>query len=732
MITVLLVDGGPSFSRAAKEFMEIQRDIEVETCDSIEEALSHIESSRFDAIVSGHVGPGLDGVQLLKALRARGLDVPLILITGEGGESMAMEADLNNGADLYLRVDGDQDEQLTRLVGMVRSAVERRSASVAIGPREGHGASVPARTEELLLLQQMMRAGPVGIVTIDGEGRITSVNGVAEEIVAIPRGDLIGTAFDSLSWRICNLDGSPIPEEGMPFAAVSRSGEPLRTLRRTKDPGTGEERILSLETIPLMGKSKELKGVVATLLDVTAAMASEEERRRSSALMNEMLSCTLDTIVKLDEHGRILFVSSAIRDLIGAEPEGLMGLDAEDFVHPDDRDRVKRAFLETLRSQEPLMMRHRLLRADGHITVETYGRMVPGPERGPAFFVGSIRDITSRQMAEDKLWETGSKLRAIIQASPMAIMNLDAYGYISTWNPAAERTFSWNGADSTVPFSFLPKDGTEEADRLKDRMLAGEHLSDVEFKYETSEGQERMVSISSAPILDQSGNLSSIILVASDVTERKGMEDRLRQLNDLLRLINRLLRHDMMNELMVVSGSLEMYQRTGQERFLDTANKAVNRSMDTIKRMRELEAMAASGGSMRLYDLRQTTENVLKGYMIEFDVEGEGSVYADGALPSAIDNIVRNAIMHGKADAIHGKVWEDHDRCYLRIADNGTGIPEEVKRRIFEEGFSYGPSGGTGLGLFLVTKAIARYGGKVLVEDNQPRGAAFLMVFPKA
>jgi sensor histidine kinase regulating citrate/malate metabolism len=50
---------------------------------------------------------------------------------------------------------------------------------------------------------------------------------------------------------------------------------------------------------------------------------------------------------------------------------------------------------------------------------------------------------------------------------------------------------------------------------------------------------------------------------------------------------------------------------------------------------------------------------------------------------------------------------------------------------LFDEGFSYGANAGTGLGLYLVTRAVARYGGSVSVEDNQPKGAAFLMVFPE-
>jgi signal transduction histidine kinase len=118
--------------------------------------------------------------------------------------------------------------------------------------------------------------------------------------------------------------------------------------------------------------------------------------------------------------------------------------------------------------------------------------------------------------------------------------------------------------------------------------------------------------------------------------------------------------------------------------------------------------------------------------MVDFSVEGEGSIYADDALPSAIDNIVRNAMIHGKADRIEARIWEEDGKCHLRIADNGIGIPDQVKDHIFDEGFSYGANAGTGLGLYLVTKAVERYRGKVAVEDNQPKGTVFVLTFPQA
>ena len=91
-------------------------------------------------------------------------------------------------------------------------------------------------------------------------------------------------------------------------------------------------------------------------------------------------------------------------------------------------------------------------------------------------------------------------------------------------------------------------------------------------------------------------------------------------------------------------------------------------------------------------------------YDVQIWIEGDGVVLADEALISVFDNIIRNATIHGKADKIRIKIENKDELCEIRIADNGSGIPEEIKNEIFDEGFSYGDNRGSGLGLYIVRK----------------------------
>ena len=84
------------------------------------------------------------------------------------------------------------------------------------------------------------------------------------------------------------------------------------------------------------------------------------------------------------------------------------------------------------------------------------------------------------------------------------------------------------------------------------------------------------------------------------------------------------------------------------------------------------------------------------------------------------------------ADVIHISIaGERNGYCEVRIADNGIGIADTIKDKIFDEGFSFGERGNSGLGLHIVNKAMQSYGGYVYVEDNEPQGTVFILRFKR-
>ena len=246
------------------------------------------------------------------------------------------------------------------------------------------------------------------------------------------------------------------------------------------------------------------------------------------------------------------------------------------------------------------------------------------------------------------------------------------------------------------------------------------------------DGQILVLETSGVPIFDANGNFRGYCGIDRDITERKKREEELKTQREQIKLINKILRHDIINDLNVINSALGLYGRSKEEGLLEEASAHVNKSVELINRMRELESFISSHSDLKLYSVTDVCKKVLASHpAIAFNIEGEGQVMADESLSSLIDNIIRNAVVHGKTDRIDIKIEGRGDYREIRIGDYGVGIPDEIKEQIFEESFAYGETGGTGLGLHIVKKAMETYGGHVHVEDNTPGGAVFVLALRK-
>jgi len=214
------------------------------------------------------------------------------------------------------------------------------------------------------------------------------------------------------------------------------------------------------------------------------------------------------------------------------------------------------------------------------------------------------------------------------------------------------------------------------------------------------------------------------LIVFTDVTERVEMQKRIESLLEYVRLLNSILRHDILNILTTISSYAELLDEEFNRKFLDKIKEAVSKGVSLIKKVRELEL--STDESLKPYDLRSVIEESAKGYDVEVNVEGNAVVYANDSIYSVFENLIGNSVKHGGASRIDVKI-ETSDMVYVTYKDNGAGIPENVKDKVFERGFS--TTGSTGLGLFIVKKLMESYGGDIRIEKSG-KEAEFILSFP--
>ncbi len=215
---------------------------------------------------------------------------------------------------------------------------------------------------------------------------------------------------------------------------------------------------------------------------------------------------------------------------------------------------------------------------------------------------------------------------------------------------------------------------------------------------------------------------------------RRQAEQRIVELNEALRLINKTIRHDILNDLTVMKLDLDFYlnKKKGMEVLWDAVS-IVERSVNFIRKMRDLESAVSYGAPLKPYSVKKVIREVSKHFLsMKFKIEGGGKVLADEALVSVIENIVRNALIHGGANEVQVEIKKDKESVQISLSDKGVGIPNKTKAKLFTEGFKFGKTGNSGLGLYISKKTIERYGGQIWVEDNKPKGTKFIIKLPRA
>lgn len=270
--------------------------------------------------------------------------------------------------------------------------------------------------------------------------------------------------------------------------------------------------------------------------------------------------------------------------------------------------------------------------------------------------------------------------------------------------------------------------GTDTFDRLTDRdveapvvMLTGLDDKELALQLVQRGAQDYLVK----------GQLSPTILKKSITyaIERHQTKQQMKQIAEALRLINKLIRHDIINKLQVAQSAIDLAREDEDKAMLQKAMNQVGDTIMLLRRMKELEQLVASSSNMKQYDIREVAREIAKQFDIAMTVKGDCTVTADKALYSVLENLVRNAVEHGGSTRVDISMQAFDDTCEIRVADNGSGIDEDVKQRVFQEAFSYGASAGSGLGLYIVKKTMERYGGSVAIEDNQPHGAIVVLTF---
>ena len=227
-----------------------------------------------------------------------------------------------------------------------------------------------------------------------------------------------------------------------------------------------------------------------------------------------------DLLAVLDPSGVVTYISPSVEPLLGYSPKELVG---QRFAPLSDVDAV--ALNRTLGEQPgvPIFMEGGLRHRDGRL--RAFEGSVTNLLDDPAVngYVVNGRDVTDRREAEDARRRSEMALRAIVQASPVAILALDRSCHVHVWNLACDVTFGWSAAE--VVGGAAPFDPAElDLEPLVARAFSGETITGYEARLSRRDGVGIDVNLAIAPLVDSTGRAVTVVVIAADVTEQKAAQ----------------------------------------------------------------------------------------------------------------------------------------------------------------------------------------------------------------
>jgi len=272
-------------------------------------------------------------------------------------------------------------------------------------------------------------------------------------------------------------------------------------------------------------------------------------------------------------------------------------------------------------------------------------------------------------------------------------------------------------------------------------MTSGRPITNLEEKFTDAEGKTRWASTSKVPSFDEKGKVTGMVGITFDIAERKRAEEKLKaslkklkESEEKLQLVGSVTRHDVANELFVISGFAQMARENTKDNVILNCSEKIEESVgaaeNVLKFSKEYQKLGVEEPEWR--DMRTSCENEifaipLNSITVRNDLEGL-EIYTDSLIERVFSNLADNTIRHG-GEVSEIKVYykEFENGLKLIYEDDGVGVPDSKKEIIFERG--YGDN--TGYGLDLI-KRILEISGMGIKETGEPgKGARFEITVPK-
>ncbi|HLY27064.1 MAG TPA: PAS domain S-box protein, partial [Aggregatilineales bacterium] len=619
-----------------------------------------------------------------------------------------------------------------------------------------------AQEQQLLLHASLQESVNDAVLTLDMENRIQSWNRAAERIYGWQAEEVVGrkTIYEVL--RVPT--GTEAEREGI-LKVLLEQGSWHGEIRRPRKDGTELDILVS--TTVLKDEHGIPYGVISVHHDITERKAQERQLQASETRYRLLAENIRDVVMRLNTASQYVYVSPSVRNVLGYEPEDLLGQLAFNYIHPDDLEAVGRAFaLATEPNLHDVTMVVRYRHKQGHyVWVESFGQVLRSELTGEIEgFISSARDISARKLAEEALRASEKRFSALVNGvHDYAIYMLDPTGSVMSWNIGAERIKGYT-PEEIIGHNF-------ERFYTAESIAQGEPQAVLKIAEQTGhfagagwrvrkDGSRFWAEVIITALRDDQNQLIGFSKLTRDLTEPRKAQQALqealekeKELNELKSRFVSMASHEFRTPLatiLITTETLSAYRPKMTDNQIEERLAKIREQvshlkdiMDDVLQLARLQARRADFNPVML-DLESLCRSVIDEFQSQPGSTKTIVFTCDHALKEVkldkklmrqtISNLVSNAVKYSpEGKTITVSLQYTGNALLLKVRDEGIGIPESDLAHLFEpfhRATNVGAISGTGLGLTITKESIELHGGTIAVESQVGTGTTFTVTIP--
>jgi PAS domain S-box-containing protein len=590
------------------------------------------------------------------------------------------------------------------------------------------------------------------VISTCAQGKVVFMNDVAQKLTGWRLAEAQGKDLDEV-FNIIQEVTRTKPES--PVSKVLRLGRVVGLANHTvlirRD---GAETPIDDSAAPILGREGKIEGVVLVFHDVTEQRQAEQALRSHA----ELLRLSFDAVIVWRLEGGIESWNLGAERLYGFTEKEAFGSFTHELlatVHPKPWPEIEAELRARGSWEGELCDRTR----DGReVVVSARKQLIRGSD-GIERVLETNRDITERKQMEEALRASEERWATTLQSIGDAVISTNAAGKITFMNDVAQKLTGWPlaeaaGKELRTIFNIVqevtrrvPENPVSKVLRLGKVVGLANHTLLIQ-----RDGNEIPIDDSGAPIRSRDDKIEGVVLVFHDVTEQRKTELALRN-SERLATTGRLaasIAHEIHNPLDAIGNLLYLLQQNNKDEtareYIAMALQESARVVQMTKQMLSFQREAAKPVQVKIGEVLDSVVALYQrkidsaGIKLENRIDYEGEFLAQpGEIRQIFANLLGNAIEASNRGRIRlhaypGRDWSSGRRgLRVVVADNGPGIPPEVRGKIFEPFFTTKGESGTGLGLWITSGIVEKYEGAVRLRSTTRAGRSgtcFSVFFP--